>query len=500
MRSVAGVFDFGARHVAEVFDFGARRWCALERLLKAEVVTSAPVERTRSAAEVIASAVPSARPSLPSRPKRKTSATCRLPAGITLLVLTLTFCAGDRDQRERVELWALGREGEVVAQLVPEFERRNPGIRVDVQQMPWTAAHEKLLTAYVGESTPDVAQVGNTWIPEFVAIHAIDPLDAFVAQSTEVKAASHFSGIWATNVVDKRLYGIPWYVDTRLIFYRTDILARAGYAQPPRTWTEWVDAMQKIRAASGGKRWAILLPTNEWTQPVILGAALGAPLLGADGTRGAFSEPRFARAFAFYVSLFDRGFAPVLSNSQVANLYQQFSEGDFAMYITGPWNVGEFRRRLPAEMQTKWATTPMPSPDDPTRPGVSLAGGSSLVVFRDSKHKSAAWKLIEFLSEPQQQVRFYELTGDLPARRESWSDPKLANDPPIAAFKRQLEYVAPMPPVPQWEQITTEVYGYAESAIRHDLSVTAALKALDAKTDRILVKRRWMVEKERDGR
>src|SRR6266702_3627598 len=67
-----------------------------------------------------------------------------------------------------LDFWGLGREGEVVAELMPAFERENPGIRVRVQQIPWTAAHEKLLTAYVGNATPDVAQLGNTWVPEFV--------------------------------------------------------------------------------------------------------------------------------------------------------------------------------------------------------------------------------------------------------------------------------------------------------------------------------------------
>ena len=59
--------------------------------------------------------------------------------------------------RHVVSFWALGREGEVVAELLPEFERAHPGIRVEVQQIPWTAAHEKLLTAFVGDATPDLA-------------------------------------------------------------------------------------------------------------------------------------------------------------------------------------------------------------------------------------------------------------------------------------------------------------------------------------------------------
>ena len=58
-----------------------------------------------------------------------------------LAVLALAGCAREADEREVVRFWAMGFEGEIVAQLIPEFERRHPGIRVDLQQLPWTAAH-----------------------------------------------------------------------------------------------------------------------------------------------------------------------------------------------------------------------------------------------------------------------------------------------------------------------------------------------------------------------
>ena len=64
-----------------------------------------------------------------------------------------------------VKFWGLGNEGEMVKSLIPEFERRHPGIKIELQQIPWTAAHEKLLTAFAGGSLPDVFQLGNTWIP-----------------------------------------------------------------------------------------------------------------------------------------------------------------------------------------------------------------------------------------------------------------------------------------------------------------------------------------------
>ena len=392
-----------------------------------------------------------------------------------------------------MEFWGLGREGEVVAEMIPEFERRNPGIKVKVQQIPWSAAHEKLLTAHVGDSTPDVAQIGNTWISEFVAMRALDDLTPFAAQSTIVDQRDYFPGIWATNVVGGRLYGVPWYVDTRVLFYRSDILASVGYANGPRTWAEWSDAMEKI-VAQKKSRFGILMPTNEYEPPVVLALSNGSMLLNAAGTRGAFREREFAEAFAFYVDMFKRGHAPASSNQQIANLYQQFAEGDFAMYISGPWNVGEFRRRLPADMQDKWATAPIPG-RDARRPGISMAGGASLVIFRASPNKPAARRFIEFLSEPAQQVRFFELTGDLPARRSAWKAPALAAEPRFPAFRTQLESVRPLPQVPEWEQIATAIYDRGEAAARGTTSVSAAVKALDERADELLEKRRWILSK-----
>ena len=334
---------------------------------------------------------------------------------LLILLLTAGCAARDTDRKAHVEFWALGREGEVVTELVREFERQNPDIRVDVQQMPWTAAHEKLLTAFVGESTPDVSLIGNSWIPEFHAIGAIAELGPY-ARSLDQK--DFFPGPWATNVVRGKLYGIPWYVDTRVMYYRTDILAAAGFPQPPKTWSEWVRAAGQVRAL--GHRYSVLLPTNEWTHPITFGLQLDAPLLAQDGRYGAFSEPRFRRGFDFFIDFFRRGDAAVTSTQQVANLYQQFAEGEFAMYVSGPWQVEEFTRRLPPSMKDKWTTAPLPAPDGKPYPGTSLAGGGSLVIFERSQQKDAAWKLVEFLSQPAQQVRFFELCGDLPPRRSAW--------------------------------------------------------------------------------
>jgi multiple sugar transport system substrate-binding protein len=416
----------------------------------------------------------------------------RAAAALSLAAFVAACETGGDSGSVTLRLWALGREGEDVRQLIPEFERQNPGIRVRVQQMPWTAAHEKLLTAYVGESTPDVSQLGNTWVPEFAALGALEPLDPWVARSTATEIADFFPGIWATNVVDDTLFGVPWYVDTRVLFYRSDILARAGHRSPPTTWDEWVTAMERLKALGGKDQYPILLPVEEWAQPVIFGLQNGAPILRDGGRYGAFSEPRFRRAFEFYIGLYRRGLAPIVASQQVANPFQEFARGGITMWITGPWNIGELRKRLPPELQDDWATTPLPAPRPPG-PGVSNAGGSSLVIFRGSRNKAQAWKLIEFLTAAEQQRRFFQITGDLPARESAWRDTALAGDRHARAFLEQLRRVQPMPKVPEWEQIATRVAQAAEQVARGQRSIDEALAALDRDVNAMLEKRRWML-------
>ncbi|MGZ6988866.1 MAG: sugar ABC transporter substrate-binding protein [Thermoanaerobaculia bacterium] len=416
-------------------------------------------------------------------------------SGAFAVLLAAAACARGGPGTRAVRFWGLGREGEVVKELLPAFRERYPGVRVEVQQIPWTAAHEKLLTAFVGESLPDVAQIGNTWLPEFRTLGALEDLGPRVTRSNVITAGSYFPGIWDTNLVEGILCGVPWYVDTRVLFYRKDLLQAAGVAAPPRTWAELHDALRRLKAQAGPGQWAILLPTDEWAQPVIFGLQKGASLLTADGGDAAFRAPEFREAAAFYVSLFREGLAPALANTQISNVYQEFAAGDFAMYITGPWNLGEFRSRLPAKLKDTWATAALPaaSLDAGAEPGVSLAGGSSLVLFRSSKRGDDAWKLIEFLSEPAQQVRFYALAGDLPARRDAWKDPLLSGDGAARAFEEQLGHVTATPRVPEWEQVAQKVAEHLEPAIRGVATVDAALASLDADVSALLAKRRWVL-------
>ena len=399
----------------------------------------------------------------------------------------LAYAPARAQTRERVRFWAMGREGEVVRELLRDFERDNPGIAIDIQGLPWTAAHEKLLTAFAGDSTPDLCQLGNTWIPEFAALDALEPLDARVA-AANVPKDDHFQGIWDTNVVDGKLLGIPWYVDTRLLFYRRDILGDAGFREPPRDWTQWVRMLEAIKARNP-KEFAVILPLNEYEPLVALSLQQQEPLLRDGGRFGNFRGDGFRRALDFYLSLFRRGLAPPANDTQIANVWNEFAKGHFTFYISGPWQIGEFKRRLPSQLRDAWMTAPLPGP---TGPGASIAGGCSLAIFRRSRVKDAAWRVIEYLARPGTQRRFHEMTGNLPPRRSSWSG-ALEGDTYARAFREQLDRVKPAPQVPEWERIAQEMRLVTERVVRGDFPAEEAPAELDRRADRMLEKRRWIL-------
>ena len=406
--------------------------------------------------------------------------------------LLLAACARPQPQTT-LRFWAMGREAEVVGELVRDFEAENPGIRVQVQNVPWTAAHEKLLTAYAADALPDLCQLGNTWVPEFATLQALEPLQPFVAASDEVQAADYFPGIWATNIVDGQLLGIPWYVDTRLLFYRKDLLHEAGYDQPPRDWAEWERMNAALKQRMGADRYPLLMPLNEFEQQLSFALQQPDPLLREHDTRGNFRSPGFRRALGFYANMFKQGWAPPISETEISNVWDEFFRGYTVFYLSGPWNIREFKQRQPPELAGQWATAPLPGPDGP---GAGIAGGTSLVLFRSSPHKQAAWKLIEFLSRPAVQQRFHAIIGDLPPRRSAWQSPQLANDPLAAAFRDQLERVKPTPKVLEWERIVQEMRLVTEQVVRGGLSEDAAVEQLDARVDKILAKRRWIIQQQ----
>jgi len=396
-----------------------------------------------------------------------------LAAGAAIGGCSLRTNAGE------LRFWAMGDEGGKVGQLMPDFEAANR-----------SAAHEKLLTAYVGDSLPDVSQVGNTWISELAAIGSLAPLPA--AQASLL--TDQFPAVLDTNRINGQIYGVPWYVDTRVQFFRRDLFAKLGMSSPPPRWADWKASLHQIKRLSGPGNYAILLPLNEFEQLLTFGLQQPDPLLRDNGAFGNFASPGFKAALAFYKSLFDEGLAPIATASQISNIWNEFAKGFYSVFVSGPWTIGDLKSRLPVSFQSSWATSVMPGPDGP---GASAPGGASLVVPRTARDPATSWRLIDYLTRPATQARFQQIAGSLPSRRSAWDVPALADDPNVRILGRQLDIARPLPKVPEWERIATEVQVVAEAMVRGHFTLDAAASEMNHRADKLLAKRRWMLDRGR---
>ncbi|MDZ7294106.1 MAG: sugar ABC transporter substrate-binding protein [candidate division KSB1 bacterium] len=384
-------------------------------------------------------------------------------------------------------MWAIGAEGERFGPLVEWFRRENPGVDLRVQTIPWSAAHEKLITAVAGGTQPDLCQLGNTWMPEFYAMQALAPLDSFIALSSVVKPERYFPGPWASGVFGGRVYGIPWYVETRVLFYRTDLLAQVGFPEGPRTWEELYEACRRLTVDADGDgrpdRYGLTLPVNVWEELLFFTWQAGGSILAKDLYTPAVTSEESKEAWRYYVRFFREGLVPVTSGL-LTDLFQAFESGYYAMFFSGPWMVAQLKQNCPT-LTGRWMVAPMPT----FRTADSWAGGCNLVLFRKSKHKAEAWRVVEFLSRPEVQREWYRLTSDLPAVEDAWSDSTLTSDPFIQVFHTQLQHTRPAPQVPEWEQIAARINRWLEAAVYGKVTVDQALEALARDIHSIMRKR-----------
>jgi multiple sugar transport system substrate-binding protein len=403
-----------------------------------------------------------------------------------VLIIFLLGCRGKGKKGIELRVWVMGAEGEKIRDMTTLFEKENPNISVKVQSIPWSDAHMKLLTSVIGGTAPDICQLGTTWVPEFAAMNALAPLDGYIERSDAVKRGNFFKGSWGTNVIKDKIYGIPWYVDTRVLFYRKDIMRDVGYNNPPSTWKELKAVCRALVLDTDGdgtpERYAINLPTSDAFILLMFIWQVGGDILSSDYTTPSFNNPKTREAFEFYCSFFKEGLAPIGGTADI-DLFHAFKTGFLPMFISGPWMIKLLNEQVP-EINGKWAVATLPK----NKTGTSFIGGCSFSIFKNSKNKDAAWRFIEYMSKPESQTRWFELTGDLPAVRRSW-DKDIFKTPIVATFGRQLEDARSSPPIPEWEEIRDKMEIYLEEVIYKKRSMDEASELLQKESREILSRR-----------
>ena len=375
-----------------------------------------------------------------------------------------------------ITMWAMGAEGEALPDFVKAFEQENPDVKIDVTPIPWDAAHNKIQTAIAGGNTPDLAMIGTTWMADFG--------DAFATVPEQLPTTGFFDGAQSTTRVGDRVAGVPWYVDTRVLYYRTDIAAKAGWTKAPTTWDE-LQQMASDMQQKGGATWGMRMPAgNDAFQGAMwMPWSAGAEL--TDGNAWTLNTPEMVEGLTYYQSFFQKGIADPNVDTSPGATEAEFVNGTAPMVVEGPFLRGQIAAVGGTDFTDKYTTAVLPAHTDGS---VSFSGGANLAVFKDSKNADAAWKLVRWLSQPETQAEFFTATGDLPALKSAWDQPAIAGDSSVATFGTQLETAKAPPVTTTWVQVAAKGDQALESLRRGNGDVSSALQKLQTDADSIGVK------------
>ncbi len=360
-------------------------------------------------------------------------------------------------------------------EFVTEFEEES-GVSVEVQAIPWENAHDKLLTAVASGKGPDVLQIGTTWVAEFAEAGTFLDLSDYITHYDNLSADNFYESAVETTKFEKQTIGIPWYVDTRALFYRTDILGDLGYPNGPSTWEDMIEASRQL-ADRGDDQYAIDLPATDPQFPFVLAWQFGWNYEVGEGAAN-FDHANFEEAMKLHHLFYDEGLS---QTGEGKEFFQAFEDGSKPMFISGPWDIKTIKDRAP-DIEGKWDVRLMPKAEN----NKSMMGGAHWTVFHNSDKVDQALDFINWMADPETQVKWYEANSELPANTVAWEDPILADDPMVSTFGEQLEATQPLPLIPEYERLGQELLNTLEQINRGGADIDKSLEAYRNEVSRIL--------------
>ena len=365
--------------------------------------------------------------------------------------------------------------------------KEQTGADLDIQMQPWAGAHDKFVTSIAGNTTPDVAEVGTTWVPEFAEVGSLAPLDDLVAGAG--LADKMVEGLTEAGTLDGTLYGMPWYAGVRSFVYNTELFEAAGIEAPPTTWDELAEAVRALKAADSATVPFPIAGDSRWSAMPFIWGAGGDIMVEEDGAWvSALDTPETIAGLEYYTNL------ALTENSSIAaaetwketDLLSAFERGDVGMIVTGNWTINRIKDEAP-DMADKLGAFAIPGEDGGVAP--SFLGGSVLSIFEGSDNKELAWEFIELTTTGDLATSWAEESGFFPGEAAALAAYAESDDPLVAPFAAQmLEGGRSLPSTPAVGQ--TEGAKLVERMLQNVLSgrmaATAAAQDAAAEMNRIL--------------
>ncbi len=368
-----------------------------------------------------------------------------------LLAVVALGCAGASGAPDRTIVFKHGKvpgEHRMLRELLDRFEAES-GLRVVDETLPSSSdvQHQYYITTLEGGSADlDVLAMDVVWVPEFSRAGWLLDLSERAPPSL---LADIFPAPLQACTRRGRLYGLPWFIDAGVVYYRRDLLEKHGRALPSTYPALAKTARAILDAEARPDLYGFLWQGKQYEGLVCASleflSSFGAELF-RDGrlhidTREAGDALRFER------TLVTSGVSPPLVTTADEEATRQLFAAGRAVFLRNwlyAWNIFE---REGSKVKGKVGLMPIPPGERGL--GASTLGGWQLGVYRRSRHPDEAWALVEFLLRPESQAHMARTVGYRPALRSLYSDPELLRDIPVlGSLPPILERARPRPVTP----------------------------------------------------
>jgi multiple sugar transport system substrate-binding protein len=364
----------------------------------------------------------------------------------------------------------LGAEGQILRRQLERFDRETPDVRVKMRPTPDAAdlRHQLYVQWLNARATdPDILQVDAIWTPEFAAAGWILPLDPFAPDT-----AAFFPVTIEANRWQGDLFALPWFVDVGMLYWRTDLLDR-----PPATW-EQLERDVRRATADGSPRYGLVWQGARYEGLVTVFleylGGFGGRIL--DGGRVTVSQPPGVLALTTMRDQIRRGVVP----ARVLTWHEEeprfaFQNGEAALMRNWPYAVGPMQDSAESRVAGRFAVAPMPA--GPGGRHTAAFGGAQLAINAFSPEAAAAWRVIDYLTRPEQMLERAEIVGQFPTRTGVYDDPALAEALAIspAQAREIIEAAVPRPVTPAYTQLSEILQIQLHRALSGQAEPAAAL-------------------------
>jgi multiple sugar transport system substrate-binding protein len=365
----------------------------------------------------------------------------------------------------------------VVSDVIEAFEEEHDGVRIQLQDSPFSQIPDVVRSAIELEQPHDVAH----W-HAFAAAAAdlAEPLDD-LWEEYGLTAGEYLPGaLQGVEWLGDR-YGVPLDTNALVLMANADRLEEAGIDPAQLATIDGFRAASREVVDDSASDYAVSVSASSWAAYGWI-VAHGGSLVNVDATgepRFSFEDPATVAALELLVELVDDGMAPPPFAPDLAlEAVESFSDGTTAMHTSGSWDLPITRRAVGAELAVDdLLVLPLPQAD-PAAPRTVL-GGSSLFVPKDAPHRELAFEFMLALTEDEVALRLAAEEGRLPARARVLDAPLFDVSEDLAAFKEQLDTAEVMPLIAY-----PEVSSAFREALEDSLSGRDTVAAALARTQR----------------